>query len=468
MGEKPGHTGRSLRLCCAVLSAVLAAACAAAAVTAPPPDPPAPPGPPVAVYSLTYDANGGSGTVPIDTHGYPEGASAIVLSHGAALSKTGYLFAGWNTSTDGKGATYAPGSAFTMGNADATLFAQWVLPTWRVLYDANGGSGTPPADDGHYLPGATATALGNTTGMTLGGFSFAGWNTRPDGVGTTHAAGDSFTMAAADVTLYAVWVPQPLTFTSSGTSIRITGYTTAPTGSLVIPGGVTAIDDNALSGATALTAVSLPPTVTSIGATAFKGCARLAAIPLPAAVTSIGAAAFQDCTSLSAITIPAGVTVIANYLFSNCGALASVSLPAGITSIGLQSFAWCARLASLAIPTGVTSIASNAFQDCTLLDGITLPPGITTLRVSTFQGCTTLSSITVPAWVGSVENQVFLRCTHLATVTVIATTPPGIDAGSDPFAGCAALARIRVPTGSVGLYKGATGWSTYASKIVGF
>lgn len=37
------------------------------------------------------------------------------------------------------------------------------------------------------------------------GYSFAGWNTKADGSGTTYAQGQTFKMGPANVTLYALW-----------------------------------------------------------------------------------------------------------------------------------------------------------------------------------------------------------------------------------------------------------------------
>ncbi len=55
------------------------------------------------------------------------------------------------------------------------------------------------------MPGATVTVLGNTGGLAKAGHHFAGWNTAADGSGTAYAAGATFGMGTADVTLYAQW-----------------------------------------------------------------------------------------------------------------------------------------------------------------------------------------------------------------------------------------------------------------------
>ncbi|MCR4431500.1 MAG: S-layer homology domain-containing protein [Tepidanaerobacteraceae bacterium] len=80
--------------------------------------------------------------------------------------------------------------------------------SYTVAYDGNGAtSGTVPVDTNTYEEGATVTVLGNTGGLAKSGYSFAGWNTAADGSGTTYTEGQTFSMGAANVTLYAVWEP---------------------------------------------------------------------------------------------------------------------------------------------------------------------------------------------------------------------------------------------------------------------
>ena len=80
------------------------------------------------VFSITYDANGGSGSVPVDTTKYLPGSTITVLG-GGALTRSGYTFAGWNTTAAGSGTTYAAGSTFSMGSANVTLYAKWTAST---------------------------------------------------------------------------------------------------------------------------------------------------------------------------------------------------------------------------------------------------------------------------------------------------------------------------------------------------
>ncbi|TLS51730.1 hypothetical protein FE782_12495, partial [Paenibacillus antri] len=69
-----------------------------------------------------------------------------------------------------------------------------------------------PADSIHdYNTGVPVP--GNTGGLAKLGHTFAGWNTAADGSGTNYTAPASFTMGAADVTLYAKWTVNGYTVT---------------------------------------------------------------------------------------------------------------------------------------------------------------------------------------------------------------------------------------------------------------
>jgi len=159
-------------------------------------------------YTVTYEANSGSGDVPEDTNDYLAGATVTVQDSGS-LEKAGYTFTAWNTVADGSGISRVPGSTFTMGSADVILYAQWTInPTYMVIYDANGSTGIVPVDANHYLPGSTVTVKSNVS-LAMTGYTFAGWNTKADGSGTARAAGSTFTMDSANVILYAQWTLNP-------------------------------------------------------------------------------------------------------------------------------------------------------------------------------------------------------------------------------------------------------------------
>jgi uncharacterized repeat protein (TIGR02543 family) len=91
-------------------------------------------------------------------------------------------------------------------------------PTYIVNYNANGATdGTVPYDSYHYEPGETVTVLGNTGTLVKTDYTFAGWNTLANGIGTDRAVASIFNMDSSNVTLYAKWM-HTVTFDSQGGS----------------------------------------------------------------------------------------------------------------------------------------------------------------------------------------------------------------------------------------------------------
>jgi len=164
------------------------------------------------LYTVTYTGNGNSGgSAPLDPTRYMPTQTVTVLDNTGALVKSGYSFAGWNTQANGSGTTYTQAQTFAMGTANVTLYAIWTAnPTATVIYNGNGAtSGAVPVDATHYQPGQSVTVLGNTGNLVQSGYSFTGWNTLANGSGTTYTPAQTFTMGAANVTLYAMWSTSP-------------------------------------------------------------------------------------------------------------------------------------------------------------------------------------------------------------------------------------------------------------------
>ena len=90
----------------------------------------------VAALSVTYNANGATGSAPTDANSYGYGATVTVLGKNT-LTKADNMFIGWNTEDDGTGTWYAPGETFTIECANVTLYAQWATEldlkyVWKV------------------------------------------------------------------------------------------------------------------------------------------------------------------------------------------------------------------------------------------------------------------------------------------------------------------------------------------------
>ena len=206
-GEKGGGHFRSIivrmGLILAVLGALALAGCGSS-------DPAATPS--SATYTVTYDGNGNTtGAVPAAPANYEQGQAVTVTGNTGNLVKTNYTFAGWNTAADGSGTTYTQNQSFTMGAANVTLYAKWTSnPTYTVTYNGNGNTtGAVPAAPANYEQGQAVTVTGNTGNLVKTNYTFAGWNTAADGSGTTYTQNQTFTMGAANVTLYAKWTSVP-------------------------------------------------------------------------------------------------------------------------------------------------------------------------------------------------------------------------------------------------------------------
>ena len=91
---------------------------------------------PPANYTITYNANGGSGAPgkQTKTHGVTLYLSATVPT------RSGYTFLGWSTNNAATSASYLQGSGFTT-NANTTLYAVWKINNgYTITYNANGGT----------------------------------------------------------------------------------------------------------------------------------------------------------------------------------------------------------------------------------------------------------------------------------------------------------------------------------------
>lgn len=80
-------------------------------------------------HTVSYDANGGSGSIASFTKFYSgvgETAYYETLSDGSGFSKAGYYITEWNTMPDGSGTSYPLSGDYTAnGTTAVTLYAQW-------------------------------------------------------------------------------------------------------------------------------------------------------------------------------------------------------------------------------------------------------------------------------------------------------------------------------------------------------
>lgn len=96
-------------------------------------------------------------------------------------------------------------------------------------------------------------------------------------------------------------------------------------------------------------------------------------VVIPKGVTSINNLAFYGFTWLKSVTIPNSVTNIGSHAFLNCSGLTSVTIPDGVTSIGKWAFYGCNNLTSITVKGKRTEDAKNLLEDA--VDDISIVHG---------------------------------------------------------------------------------------------
>ncbi|MBE6917776.1 MAG: hypothetical protein E7470_07765 [Ruminococcaceae bacterium] len=168
------------------------------------------------VYDPNAPQGGIPGTAPTDGNEYTIWQSEVpVASRGeTANTDPDMVFVGWLL--DRNGVVYQPGDHVPVRWPRTMIFtAQWAKSEDVVYlrYDPNGG--TPesiyPNDGGFaYKKNATAAVWDNAKGdgtawFSRAGYTFVGWNTEPDGSGTSYPPDATIVLTQPLTTLYAQW-----------------------------------------------------------------------------------------------------------------------------------------------------------------------------------------------------------------------------------------------------------------------
>ena len=155
--------------------------------------------------TVSYDKNDGTGTIApaSGTKTYISKAvstdasvalttlnPSITVSDGSGFTRTGYVFSGWNTKSDGTGKNYAKSEKAEFSES-TTLYAKWTVIGYNISYNLqNGTAGSNKPTSAKYdqvvtisNPTKTVTITGdaNGTGATITGSpvskpqTFAGW-----------------------------------------------------------------------------------------------------------------------------------------------------------------------------------------------------------------------------------------------------------------------------------------------------
>ena len=223
---------------------------------------------PVTTYTVSFDANGGTGAMTDVT----DVSGEYTLPANGFTAPAGKQFKAWSVG----GSEKAVGDKITV-TANTTVTAVWEntpVVTYTVSFDANGGTGTM-AD----VTGVSGEYTLPANGFTApAGKQFKAWSVG----GVEKAAGDKITVTA-NTTVTAVWeaieynvtvtggtasvgAGTPITKATMGTTVTLTAGT-APTGQVfdkweVVSGGITLADANS-----ATTTFTMPASAVSVKAT---------------------------------------------------------------------------------------------------------------------------------------------------------------------------------------------------------
>lgn len=160
-----------------------------------------------ATRTMTYDANGGTGTM-LDAYSPYYVGKKITVSESAFVAPAYKDFVEWDTVAGGTGTAYDPGDEIAVEASNIKLYAQYEDTHTKLVLNGNTGTGTMADASKYYVD--EIIAVPESTFTPPSGKKFSKWNTAADGNGTAYDPEDEITVIAdmigAATTLYAIWV----------------------------------------------------------------------------------------------------------------------------------------------------------------------------------------------------------------------------------------------------------------------
>ncbi len=168
-------------------------------------------------YTVIYHGTDSeSGTVPVDSNHYEAGDPLTILGNEGNLTRGGYTFEGWASTSGNTTVEYATNSSITMGSQNIFLFPVWSenpinIVKYTVIYHGTDSeSGTVPVDSNQYEAGDPLTILGNEGNLTRGGYTFEGWASTSGNTTVEYATNSSISMGSQNIFLFPVWSENPI------------------------------------------------------------------------------------------------------------------------------------------------------------------------------------------------------------------------------------------------------------------
>ena len=182
-----------------------------------------------AMYTVAFDANGGTGTMRPQFHTYDQEQSLTK----SAFVKTGYAFTGWATASDAEKATLLDEEDVKNLSAEdgdeVILYAIWGVNTYDIVFAADSLSGSTERTL-HLVYQTTLGSAVKALTEKSGGYTFLGWSpvkpnkvyTLDDKVGLDYASEET-PVDVGGATYYAVWQVNRYTATFDAGEGKISG-----------------------------------------------------------------------------------------------------------------------------------------------------------------------------------------------------------------------------------------------------
>ncbi len=139
----------------------------------------------------------------------------------------------------------------------------------------------------------------------------------------------------------------------------------------------------------------IPKGISIIEDYAFLGCEFIETLTLGEDVEAIGLYAFQNCVNLKSVEVDDAMGILSAGAFKGCSSLTSIDFSEStLATIGYESFADCVSLAEVKLSETLSDIGDYAFAN-TQIKTIEMLKNVNSIGTNTFAGVKTLESVQV-------------------------------------------------------------------------
>ena len=275
---------------------------------------------------------------------------------------------------------------------------------------------------------------------------------------------------------------------------------------LIIPNGVSSINELSFYKCTSIVSVTLPQSVKTIGASAFANCSNISNVYFNGTIDEWLKISFADYWSnplsneaslyiemekVTELCISNEHSTIKEYALSGCRSLISLYIAEGITEIGANAFSDCVNLRTIVVPNSLQKLGTYAFGNCQSLICTTIDNGsyignennpylilvsVVDKRTNTFNlhnntkfistyACyeASFKTVTLSENVIDIGNYAFGNCMYLSEISIPNSV---IRIGSGSFANCFNLKKVSLGTSIVTIGASAFSMDTALEEIV--